>query len=64
MAILCPNCDSDLDIEPDTYDDGEVICCGECGEEFEVVIDEDDNVKVIPVDVEVDATDNDEDEND
>ncbi|HVP43882.1 MAG TPA: hypothetical protein VMS96_10645 [Terriglobales bacterium] len=35
--VLCPECDSDLDIEADEVDEGEVVSCPECGVEFEVV---------------------------
>ncbi len=35
--VLCPECDSDLDIEEDEVDEGEVVSCPECGIEFEVV---------------------------
>jgi alpha-aminoadipate carrier protein LysW len=35
--VLCPECESDLDIEEDEVDEGEVVSCPECGTEFEVV---------------------------
>lgn len=35
--VLCPQCESDLDIEEDEVDEGEVVSCPECGTEFEVV---------------------------
>ncbi len=35
--VLCPECDSDLDIEEDEVDEGEVVSCPECGTDFEVV---------------------------
>lgn len=35
--VLCPECESDLDIEEDELDEGEVVSCTECGSEFEVV---------------------------
>jgi alpha-aminoadipate/glutamate carrier protein LysW len=34
---LCPECESDLDIEEDDAEEGDVIECPECGTEFEVV---------------------------
>jgi alpha-aminoadipate carrier protein LysW len=34
---LCPECESDLDIEEDEVDEGEVVSCPECGTDFEVV---------------------------
>lgn len=35
--VLCPECESDLDIEEDELDEGEVVSCTECGSDFEVV---------------------------
>ena len=35
--VLCPECESDLDIEEDELDEGEIVSCGECGSDFEVV---------------------------
>ena len=35
--VMCPECESDLDIEEDEVDEGEVVSCPECGTDFEVV---------------------------
>jgi alpha-aminoadipate carrier protein LysW len=35
--VLCPECESNLDVEEDDVDEGEVISCPECGTDFEVV---------------------------
>jgi alpha-aminoadipate carrier protein LysW len=35
--VLCPECDTDLDVEADDVDEGETVSCPECGTEFEVV---------------------------
>jgi len=35
--VLCPECESDLDIAEDEVDEGDIISCGECGTDFEVV---------------------------
>jgi alpha-aminoadipate/glutamate carrier protein LysW len=35
--VLCPECESDLDIEEDELDEGEIVSCTECGSDFEVV---------------------------
>ena len=35
--VICPECESDLDIEEDEVDEGEVVSCPECGTNFEVV---------------------------
>ena len=29
--ILCPECESDLDIDEDEVEEGEVVSCAECG---------------------------------
>jgi alpha-aminoadipate carrier protein LysW len=33
----CPECDTDLDVELDEVEEGDVIACEECGTEYEVV---------------------------
>jgi alpha-aminoadipate carrier protein LysW len=33
----CPECESELDIEVDEVEEGDVIACEECGAEYEVV---------------------------
>ena len=38
--VLCPECESDLDIEEDELDEGEIVSCSECGSDFEVVTTE------------------------
>jgi len=35
--VLCPECESDLDVEEDELDEGEILSCTECGTDFEVV---------------------------
>jgi alpha-aminoadipate carrier protein LysW len=35
--VLCPECESDLDVEEDDLDEGEILSCTECGSDFEVV---------------------------
>jgi alpha-aminoadipate carrier protein LysW len=35
--VLCPECETNLDVEEDDVDEGEVISCPECGTDFEVV---------------------------
>jgi len=35
--VLCPECESDLDVEEDEIDEGEVVSCAECGTDFEVI---------------------------
>ncbi len=35
--VYCPECETDLDIEEDEVDEGEVVSCPECGSDFEVI---------------------------
>ncbi|HEV2113709.1 MAG TPA: hypothetical protein VGR50_06135 [Terriglobales bacterium] len=35
--VLCPECESDLDVAADEVDEGEIVSCPECGTDFEVV---------------------------
>ena len=35
--VLCPECETDLDIEEDDIDEGDVVTCAECGSDFEVI---------------------------
>jgi len=35
--VLCPECESDLDVAEDEVDEGEIVSCPECGTDFEVV---------------------------
>jgi alpha-aminoadipate carrier protein LysW len=35
--VLCPECETDLDIDEDEVDEGEIVSCPECGSDFEVV---------------------------
>src|SRR5579859_7047366 len=35
--VLCPECETDLDVDEEGVDEGEVISCPECGTDFEVV---------------------------
>lgn len=37
VMVQCPECESDLDIEEDEVDEGEIVSCPECGTDFEVV---------------------------
>jgi alpha-aminoadipate/glutamate carrier protein LysW len=37
IMVYCPECESDLDIEEDEVDEGEVVSCPECGTDFEII---------------------------
>lgn len=35
--VLCPECETDLDLDDDELEEGDVVSCVECGTDFEVV---------------------------
>jgi alpha-aminoadipate carrier protein LysW len=37
IMVFCPECETDLDVEEDEIDEGEIVSCPECGSDFEVV---------------------------
>lgn len=37
MAIVCPECDNPVVVDPDEVEQGETVQCDECGTELEVV---------------------------
>jgi alpha-aminoadipate carrier protein LysW len=50
--VLCPECETDLDIDPEELEEGEVVSCPECGTDFEVVTT--DPLELAPVEEEAD----------
>ena len=38
--VTCPVCESDIDVDPEEVDEGEIISCAEGGTDFEVVTTE------------------------
>jgi alpha-aminoadipate/glutamate carrier protein LysW len=58
--VYCPECESDLDIEEDEVDEGEVVSCPECGTDFEVVTVN--PIELKPVDEEEEAEEEEEEE--
>jgi len=56
--VLCPECDTNLDIEEDEVDEGEIVSCPECGTDFEVVTAN--PVELKPVEEEDEDTEEDE----
>jgi alpha-aminoadipate carrier protein LysW len=59
--VYCPECESDLDIEEDEVDEGEVVSCPECGTDFEVVTVN--PIELKPVEEETDEDEESEEEN-
>ena len=35
--MLCPECDTKLDLDEDDVEEGELIACPECGTDFEII---------------------------
>ena len=35
-AVVCPECESPLVINPDEYEEGETLACDECGANLEI----------------------------
>jgi alpha-aminoadipate carrier protein LysW len=60
--VLCPECDSDLDLDEDELEEGDVVSCSECGTDFEVITA--DPLELRPVSDEEDEEDEDEEEDD
>lgn len=60
--VLCPECESDLDVEEDELDEGEVVSCTECGTDFEVVTVEPLELAKISEDADEDDDDDDKEE--
>jgi alpha-aminoadipate carrier protein LysW len=49
MAVVCPECDTPIPIDPDEVEEGETVQCDECGIELEVVSV--DPLELAPVDI-------------
>jgi alpha-aminoadipate/glutamate carrier protein LysW len=60
--VLCPECDSDLDLDEDELEEGDVVSCSECGTDFEVITA--DPLELRPVSDEDDEEDEDKEEDD
>lgn len=35
--VLCPECETNLDVDEEDVDEGEIVSCPECGSDFEVI---------------------------
>jgi len=35
--IYCPECETNLEIDEEEVDEGEVVSCPECGSDFEII---------------------------
>jgi len=36
-VVHCPECETNLDIDEDEVDEGEIVSCAECGTDFEII---------------------------
>ncbi len=55
---ICPECDTDLDVDEEELEEGEIVSCPECGSDFEVITKS--PLELNPVD-ELDEDDDDDD---
>ena len=62
--VLCPECDTDLDIEEDDVEEGDVVSCAECGSDFEVITATPLELKKVDEEEDDEDEDDDEDEED
>jgi alpha-aminoadipate carrier protein LysW len=62
--VSCPECESNLDIEEDEVEEGEVVSCPECGTDFEVVTADPLELKAVDEEEEYYEEDDDEDDDD
>jgi alpha-aminoadipate/glutamate carrier protein LysW len=37
IVVHCPECESNIDIDEEEIDEGEIVSCVECGTDFEVI---------------------------
>jgi alpha-aminoadipate carrier protein LysW len=37
FMVACPECETDLDVDADLVEEGEIVSCPECGSDFEVI---------------------------
>ena len=49
MAVVCPECDTPIPVDPDEVEEGETVQCDECGLELEVVSV--DPLELAPIDI-------------
>jgi alpha-aminoadipate carrier protein LysW len=61
MAI-CPECETDLDLDEEELDEGEIISCPECGTDFEVITKT--PLELNPIEEDEEEEDDDDDEDD
>jgi len=51
VKLNCPECDAEIEIFDDVIS-GEIVSCPDCGMDYEVVIEENGSMKLLPAEVE------------
>ena len=64
MSAICPECDSDIDIDESDVDIGDELTCSECGSLLRIVNDSPVEFEVADDDDDLDDDDDDEDDDD
>jgi alpha-aminoadipate/glutamate carrier protein LysW len=64
FMLPCPECETNLDVDEEEVDEGEVISCPECGTDFEVITTSPLELKAVEEGYEEDDEDEDEENED
>jgi alpha-aminoadipate carrier protein LysW len=62
--VVCPECESDIDVDVEEVEEGEIVSCPECGSDFEVVNSDPLELSKVEEEVEEEEEEEDEDEED
>jgi alpha-aminoadipate carrier protein LysW len=62
--VVCPECESDIDVDEEEVEEGEIVSCPECGSDFEVVNSDPLELSKVEEELEEDEEEEDEDEED
>lgn len=62
--VVCPECESDIDVDVEEVEEGEIVSCPECGSDFEVVNSDPLELTKVEEEVEEEEEEEDEDEED
>lgn len=61
--VVCPECESDIDVDEDDVEEGEIVSCPECGTDFEVVTTDPLELSKVDEEEEEDSDEEEEEEN-
>jgi alpha-aminoadipate carrier protein LysW len=62
--VVCPECESDIDVDEEEVEEGEIVSCPECGSDFEVVNSDPLELSKVEEEAEEEEEEEDEDEED